>query len=155
MKNPIRNLVTLILLGLPIYCMAAVPTCISKHFPEQKLVENAIKLDAPDIAENGSVISVGIESIADIPDNTYIKELTYFNEFRNEPVARFKFSEKTKGTSIKTRVRLRKSSNFYAVAKLSNGQYLAGQRFIKVTIGGCGGGEGVDNVSNEKSICVE
>ena len=55
--------------------------------------------------------------------------------------------------ALKTRVRLRESSNIYAVAVLSNGDIVAGERFVKVTIGGCGGGGTSDAISRAERVC--
>lgn len=123
MKAVQRCLLTSMILSLPVTVFAGVPACISKHYPQTTLTEDAIKLNAPDIAENGAVVGVG-------------KEVSFFNEFRDGPVARFELANQINADSIKTRVRLRQSSNLYAVAKLSDGQVLTGKRFIKVTIGG-------------------
>ena len=155
MKTVKRIFAMIMTVVFPITAFAGVPACISKHYPDKTLVENAIQIMAPAIAENGAVVGIGIEKIANLPQDTYVKEVSFFNEFRDGPVARFEFSDQVKSNSLKTRVRLRQSSNLYAVAKLSDGQLLIGKTFIKVTIGGCGGGDGGDAISKEKKICAD
>lgn len=152
---PGLGLIFLIGLGIPVGALAAVPNCIAKHYPGKTIQDKRINVKAPDIAEDGSVVSIGIESIKNMPDNTQIREVSFYNEFRDQPVARFAFGGNVKGDSIKTRVRLRESSHFYAVATLSNGDILAGRRFVKVTIGGCGGGGSAGSISNAKNICAD
>ena len=130
------------------------PVCVSKHFGGASIKADGIDLIAPDIAENGAVVSVGIDKIKSIPAGRFVKEVSFYNEFREDPVAKFFLSEQMLSTNLKTRIRLRESSNLYAVAKLDNGQLLGGKSFIKVTIGGCGGGgSSAGMISGSKKVC--
>jgi sulfur-oxidizing protein SoxY len=131
------------------------PTCISKQYGGVQIPANRISLIAPDIAEDGSVVSVGIEKIKSLPKGNFVKELSFYNEFRTEPVATFFLSEKMMSENLKTRIRLRESSHLYAVAKLDNGELIGGISYIKVTIGGCGGGGTNDAVIQSKKVCTE
>ncbi len=130
------------------------PVCVSKHYGGATIAANDIDMIAPDIAENGAVVGVGIDQIKSIPKGRFVQEVSFYNEFREEPVAKFFLSEQMLSTNLKTRIRLRESSNLYAVAKLDNGQLLGGKSFIKVTIGGCGGGGGsAGMISSSKKVC--
>ena len=134
---------------------AILPTCISKHYGGIKIPADGIKLNAPDIAENGSVVSIGIDRIDSVPQGNYVREISFFNEFRKEPVARFMLSRKIKSENLKTRIRLRGSSNLYAVAVLDNGKVLGGKSHIKLTAEGCGGGGDARLVSDDLRICTD
>lgn len=133
---------------------AKAPSCIVEQYKNDTLHEDGVSVDAPDIAENGSVISIGIDNVAGIPTGEHVKELSFYNEFRTDPVATFVIGQHIKASSIKTRVRLRESSNIYAVAVLSNGDVITGQKYVKVTLGGCGGGSSVGAVSNSERVCT-
>lgn len=128
------------------------PACISEHYNNQPISSNDIEILAPDIAESGAVVSVGILRVNNKSSDRRVQQLTFYNEFIDKPVARFTFSEHTSAEKLKTRIRLRASSHLYAVARLDNGQLLGGQRHIKVTAGGCGIGD-VPEYFHSKRVC--
>jgi len=91
-----------------------------------------IKIKAPDIAENGSVVPVTItsgmgdvESIAILADSNNTPMVASFNLNGSEAY-------------ISTRIKMGKTGNVIAVVK-SGGQLYANKKEVKVTIGGCGG----------------
>jgi len=124
----------------PTFSTASIPDRISSLYDATKISTNSVIIDAPDIAESGEVVSIKIDNINNIPKDSYVKELIFFNDFRDEPVATFKLSTKMLAPGLTLRVKMRESGNIYAIAKLSNGKVLTGEKLIKVTIGGCGGG---------------
>jgi len=94
---------------------------------------DAIKVDAPDIAENGAVVPVTVEtSLKNIDSISIISEKN-----RTPLVASFNMTGKTKGY-ISTRIKMGESSNVIAVVK-SGGKLYSARKEVKVTIGGCGG----------------
>lgn len=131
------------------------PACISKNYGGKTISANRIIMKAPEIAENGAVVGVGIDQITGLKKGEYVKELSIYNEFRAEPVATFFLSESVAPANIKTRVRLRESSNLYAVAKLDNGDVIGGSSFVKVTIGGCGGGGDSAETERAPRVCKQ
>lgn len=158
MKNKYYIFSFFLLLVLSGYSFAAqqlLPTCVSKHYWGAQIPSNGIDLIAPDIAEDGSVVSVGIKKIKSIPAGHYVKEISFFNDFREEPVAKFFLSKQMRSENLKTRIRLRGSSNLYAVALLDNGQLVGGKSHIKVTTEGCGGGGPAREVSPKLKVCAE
>lgn len=93
----------------------------------------AIKVDAPDIAENGAVVSVGVEtSLAGA------ESITVLVPNNATPLAaRYILGKNTDGF-INLRVKMRKTSDVIAVVK-SNGKLYSAKKPVKVTLGGCGG----------------
>lgn len=92
-----------------------------------------IVMRAADIAENGAVVPVGVES--KIPGTESIAILIDKNP--NPLAASFDIPAGTE-PSITTRVKLGQTSDVYALVK-ANGKYYVAKKEIKVTIGGCGG----------------
>jgi sulfur-oxidizing protein SoxY len=92
-----------------------------------------IQINAPDIAENGAVVPITIESA--IPRTTTIAILIEKNP--NTLSADFEIPEGT-DPFITTRVKMAETSNIYAVVK-ADGKYFHAVKEIKVTLGGCGG----------------
>ncbi len=92
-----------------------------------------ILMKAPDIAENGAVVPIAIESR--IPGTESIAVLIERNP--NPLAASFDIPAGTE-TMITTRVKMGETSNVYALVK-ANGKYFVARKEIKVTLGGCGG----------------
>jgi sulfur-oxidizing protein SoxY len=92
-----------------------------------------LKIDAPEIAENGAVVPVEITST--IPGTNAIMVLIEKNPF---PLAgRFDFKEGAL-PFVKLNVKMQETSNIRALAEAA-GKHYAATREVKVTIGGCGG----------------
>lgn len=92
-----------------------------------------IEIKAPDIAENGAVVPVTIETkIANV------ESISLFVEQNPNPLtANFALASNTRPT-VSTRVKMGKTSNVIAVVKAGGKMYSA-RKEVKVTIGGCGG----------------
>ncbi|HUS53890.1 MAG TPA: thiosulfate oxidation carrier protein SoxY [Thermohalobaculum sp.] len=95
--------------------------------------EGGVTLGAPEIAENGS--TVPIEVSAD--GAAAIMILASANP--NPGVATFEFSALSGSSSAATRIRLAKTQDVIAIARMGDGSFSMAKRQIKVTIGGCGG----------------
>lgn len=92
-----------------------------------------IVMTAPDIAENGAVVPVGITS--NIPKTESIAILIEKNP--NMLAATFDIPQGTEPT-LSTRVKMGQTSNVYALIK-ADGKFYTTAKEIKVTLGGCGG----------------
>jgi len=92
-----------------------------------------ITITAPDIAENGAVVSVAVAS--SIPKTESISILIEKNP--NPLAASFMIPAGTE-PSVGTRVKMGQTSTVYAVVKADGKFYMSGKE-IKVTLGGCGG----------------
>ena len=91
-----------------------------------------IIMRAPDIAENGAVVPIGIES--KIPGTESIALLIEKNP--NPLAAAFDIPAGTE-TMVSMRVKMGETSSVYALVK-ANGKYYVAKKEIKVTLGGCG-----------------
>ena len=87
----------------------------------------------PDIAENGAVVPIGVNS--NVPKTESIAILIEKNP--NMLAAVFDIPAGTE-SSLSTRVKMGQSSNVYALVK-ADGKYYYAAKEIKVTLGGCGG----------------
>ena len=92
-----------------------------------------IMLTTPEIAENGNTVPIGVES----KKATAIKILALGNP--GPDVVTFKFGPLSATRSASTRIRLRKTQEVLAIAKLEDGSFIQDIKTVKVTIGGCGG----------------
>ena len=90
-------------------------------------------LQAPEIAENGSVVRVGAQS--NIANTTQISFIVEKN-----PSALAAMFDIPAGTdaNVATNIKMGQSSNVYALAKVGD-KYFYAVKEVKVTLGGCGG----------------
>jgi sulfur-oxidizing protein SoxY len=94
---------------------------------------DAITIKAPDIAENGAVVPVSVET-----GMSNVEDIAIIAEKNGSPLAaNFKLASNAQGY-VSTRIKMAKTSNVIAVVK-SGGKAYSARKEVKVTIGGCGG----------------
>jgi sulfur-oxidizing protein SoxY len=94
---------------------------------------DAIKIKAPDIAENGAVVPVSVST-----DMAGAESIALLAEGNASPmVATFELGEGALA-DVSTRIKMGKTSDVIAVVK-ANGKLYSARKSVKVTIGGCGG----------------
>lgn len=95
--------------------------------------EGAITLNAPEIAENGNTVPIDVEAEG-------AEEIRVYALGNPVPaVAAFKFGPLAASHAASTRIRLAKTQDLVAVARMSDGSFIQDMKSVKVTIGGCGG----------------
>src|SRR5437763_6013104 len=92
-----------------------------------------VKLDAPEIAENGAVVPIAVSST--LADVTSISILVAENP--NALAASYRIPAGTM-PSVANRLKMAKTSNVIAVVE-AGGKLFSATREVKVTVGGCGG----------------
>lgn len=92
-----------------------------------------IKLDAPEIAENGAVVPISIST--SLPNVTSVAFVVPENP--NVLAAYYKIPEGTM-PDIANRLKMAKTSSVIALVE-SGGKLFSATKEVKVTIGGCGG----------------
>jgi sulfur-oxidizing protein SoxY len=92
-----------------------------------------VEIVAPEIAENGNTVPIEVAAAG----ATSILVLAAGNP--NPGVATFHFSKMSAESRGATRIRLAKTQEVVAVAKMADGSTTMSRREVKVTIGGCGG----------------
>jgi sulfur-oxidizing protein SoxY len=92
-----------------------------------------ITIRAPDIAENGAVVPVSVETSLANPES-----ISIIAEKNAAPlIASFVLGKGAEGF-VSTRIKMGKTSSVIAVVKAEGKMYSTGKE-VKVTIGGCGG----------------
>ena len=92
-----------------------------------------ITITAPEIAENGNVVPVEVEA----PGAAEILIVAPGNP--SSRVASMKFGPAAGTQRISTRIRLAKTQDVTAVARMADGSFIMATQPVKVTVGGCGG----------------
>jgi len=130
------------LLLVPLKALAARPEAFNNDSfdgvlnslsPSTPVDSGDIKIKAPDIAENGAVVPVTVETT--IPGAETVSIIVENNP--NPLAASFELTPSS-GGMVSTRIKMSKTSPVYAVVKAGDKSYRASKE-VKVTIGGCGG----------------
>lgn len=102
--------------------------------------EGPLTLTTPEIAENGNSVPVAVSVESAMTEDDYVQSVMILAEGNPNPdVATFHFTAASGEAGASTRMRLAKTQNVIAVAKMSNGDIYKASNNVKVTIGGCGG----------------
>ena len=102
--------------------------------------EGKITLTTPEIAENGNTVPISIDVESPMTADSYVESVAIFAEGNPNPeVATFHFTPASGAAKASIRMRLAKTQNVVAVAKMNDGSVFTDTRNVKVTIGGCGG----------------
>jgi sulfur-oxidizing protein SoxY len=119
---------------------AAVAAEIKKLYGDKKMDSGKIKLDVPEIAENGLVVPINIDVESPMTDSDYVKAVHVFADGNPLPgVVTYRFTPACGKASASTRMRLAQTQNIVCIAEMSNGNLHMAKSNVKVTIGGCGG----------------
>lgn len=92
-----------------------------------------ITVEAPDIAENGAVVSVTVKTSIKNAENISL----LVPENASPLAASYILSKQTDGF-VTGRIKMRKTSDVIAVVK-AGGKLMTAKKPVKVTLGGCGG----------------
>src|SRR5215468_11923228 len=112
---------------------------IKKFTGGQTPVAGKVKLELPELAENGNTVPLSVALDGPTDEGTYVQEILVLAPANpNARVIRFRFSSASV-PEASTRIRLAETQDVIAVAKLSDGTFFQASRQIKVTICGCGG----------------
>ncbi len=94
---------------------------------------SAVTINAPDIAENGAVVPVGVTTT--LPNTQQIAILVEKNP--SALAAQFLMTADTE-PFVASRVKMAQTSNVHALVK-AGGKWYVTTKEVKVTLGGCGG----------------
>ena len=99
-----------------------------------------VKLDLPEIAENGNTVPMTVSVESPMTAESHVTEVLVVADGNPRAgIVTFHFSPASGIAEANTRIRLATTQNITAVAKMNDGSVFAATKQVKVTIGGCGG----------------
>jgi sulfur-oxidizing protein SoxY len=102
--------------------------------------EGKVKLDLPEIAENGNTVPMTVSVESPMTEQSYVTEVLVVGDGNPRGgMATFHFSPLSGVAEANTRIRLATTQTITAVAKMNDGGLFMTTKQVKVTIGGCGG----------------
>lgn len=118
----------------------AVAAELKKLYGDRKIGEGRVKLDVPEIAENGLVVPIGVDVDSPMTEADHVKAVHVFADGNPLPgIVSYGFTPACGRASASARMRLAQTQNIICVAEMSDGSLHMAKANIKVTIGGCGG----------------
>ena len=106
----------------------------------KQATEGKVKLDLPEIAENGNTVPMTVTVESPMTAQSHVTEVLVLADGNpNAGVATFHFSPASGVAEANTRIRLAATQNIIAVAKMNDGSVFMASKPVKVTIGACGG----------------
>ncbi|HWM80875.1 MAG TPA: thiosulfate oxidation carrier protein SoxY [Pseudolabrys sp.] len=124
----------------PAFAKNDVDELIQKFTGGKKPAEGKIKLDLPEIAENGNTVPMTVSVESPMTEQSYVSEVMVVTDGNPRAgVVTFHFSPASGVAEANTRIRLASTQNVIAVAKMNDGSLFTASKQVKVTIGGCGG----------------
>lgn len=107
---------------------------------DAKPAEGKIKIDLPEIAENGNTVPYGVEVESAMTDADHVKSIYVYATGNPGPQIVVAHLTPLAGKAVlKSRMRLAKTQEIVVVAQMSDGKFYMGKQTVKVTVGGCGG----------------
>jgi sulfur-oxidizing protein SoxY len=98
------------------------------------IVSDTIHIKAPEIAENGAVVPITVDTSI-----TNVNKISILVDNNPSPLTSSYDISPQLEAYVSTRVKMAKSSNIIAVVSTTDKQFFTASKGIKVTIGGCGG----------------
>ena len=103
-------------------------------------VDGKVKLDLPEIAENGNTVPMTVSVDSPMTEASHVTDVLIVGDGNpNGGVVTFHFTPLSGVAEANTRIRLATTQNIIAVAKMNDGSFAMASKQVKVTIGGCGG----------------
>lgn len=118
---------------VPFPVLASVEDEIADFTGGAAVAEGGVMLTAPEIAENGNTVPIEVSA----PGAVAIRLIATGNP--SPKVATVNFGPLAGSSSAALRIRLAKTQEVVAIAKMADGSFMRAGATVKVTIGGCGG----------------
>ena len=116
------------------------PDLIKAFTGGKQATEGKVKLDLPEIAENGNTVPMTVSVESPMTDASHVTDVLVVGDGNpNGGMVTFQFSPLSGVAEANTRIRLAATQNIIAVAKMNDGSFVTASKQVKVTIGGCGG----------------
>jgi sulfur-oxidizing protein SoxY len=113
---------------------------IKKFTAGKTAAEGRVKLDLPEIAENGNTVPMTVMVESPMTEQSHVTDVLIVADGNPRAgIATFHFSPASGIAEANTRIRLASTQNIIAVAKMNDGSFFTATKQVKVTIGGCGG----------------
>ena len=111
---------------------------IKKFTGGKQATEGKVKLDLPEIAENGNTVPMTVMVASPMTAAEHVRAIHVFTEKNPQPnVASFRLGPRAGRAAITTRIRLADTQTVTAIAELSDGSFWSATAHVIVTLAAC------------------
>jgi len=111
---------------------------IKKFTGGKQATEGRVKLDLPEIAENGNTVPLTVSVESPMTSDDYVKAIHVFNEKNPQPhVFNARLSPANGRALVSTRIKLADAQQVVAIAETSKGEFWTAHADVIVTIAAC------------------
>lgn len=122
----------------PTYAGIGAQELIAQFTGGRRSVQGKVKLDLPDIAENGNAVRITVWVESPMTERSHVTDVLLVADGNpHAGVATFHFSPASGVAQVKTRIRLNSTQSVIAVAKMNDGSFYMSRKQVKVALGGC------------------
>ena len=112
---------------------------LKERFGERTIQRGHVTLDMPEMAEDGRVVPVLIESDLPMTAELHVKAVYLIVDHNPDPlVTAFHLSPALGPVSINTRIKMKRTCWVRAIAETSDGALWADYKKVETTLNGCG-----------------
>ena len=112
---------------------------IKRAYGDRRIMPGRVKIDIPQIAENGNVVPITVAVESPMTADDHVKKIQLFSEHNPLPhIVEFELGPHNGKARVSTRIRLAKSQIVLAVATLNDDTLWSAQAIVEVTVSGCG-----------------
>jgi len=123
---------------IPAYAKNNAEEVIRQFTGGKQPTSGKVKLDLPEIAEDGSTVPMTVSVESPMTAQSYVTDVLVVADENPRPgLVTFHFTPASGVAEASTRIRLASSQNITAVAKMNDGTFYIATRHVKVTVGGC------------------
>ena len=129
--------------------MLGVPQALAANDAEETIkkftggktpADGRVKLDLPEIAENGNTVPMTVMVDSPMTEQSHVTDVLVVADGNPRAgVVTFHFTPASGVAEANVRIRLATTQNVTAIAKMNDGSFFKTSKQVKVTIGGCGG----------------
>jgi sulfur-oxidizing protein SoxY len=111
---------------------------IWRRIGSAKPIDSRVTLDLPSFAENGNLVPLTVRVESPMTETDYVESIHVFAEWNPfAVVGAFYFTPESGKAEVTTRIRLAKTQEVTAIARMSDGKVYRAVAQIDITIGGC------------------
>jgi sulfur-oxidizing protein SoxY len=111
---------------------------IWRRIGSAKPIDGRVTLDLPAFAENGNLVPMTVRVESPMTDTDYVESIHVFADWNPfAVVGAFHFTPEAGKAEVTTRIRLAKTQQVTAIAKMNHGKVYRAIANVDVTIGGC------------------
>jgi sulfur-oxidizing protein SoxY len=110
---------------------------ISQFSEGQRIEDETVALKVPEIAEDGNSVPVSVFVNSPMTEYDYVESVVLLSTGNQQPnVVTFHFTPLSGFANAVTNIRLEKTQDVIALARLSNGRIFKSSKTVKVALGG-------------------